>query len=171
MVILAAHDSLTANKALHWYMKPFTFLAKCQSKSVADLYKSNVRLFDIRVRVTDKNEVIACHGAYEYKADVISILQYLNSKSTKDDKIYVRIINEDTFLSSNHSNFLFWAKYKVANKFTNLTYMIIDSKKNWTTVYNDFPGVPDRCMFWTKDKDCYYPKQYADKHNIENILS
>lgn len=51
---LASHNTVTYPTIKQWYLRPFTFMARCQSRSHIEQYKRGARFFDIRVRF-DKN--------------------------------------------------------------------------------------------------------------------
>ena len=174
MVILAAHNTLSSYKALHWWLKPFTPLAKCQKLDIQGLYDNYVRMFDIRVRITKKHKVIVCHGLYDYDCDAEAVLQTLNLLSKKSDMIYVRLVNEDKFRKSNKKEFLKWCT-NMQIQFGNIKYQIVSSKKKWEVIKNldQFPAVFTHYCYWTKDKgrdtSCFIPEEYADVYNSNNI--
>ena len=93
-----SHNSLTYLPPKHWYLKPFNFMAKCQSVNYEKQYQLGSRIFDIRIRYDNNLNIVFAHGSMEYKSftekDLYDMLTYLNSKSTTDDRIWVRFLLE-----------------------------------------------------------------------------
>lgn len=59
---LGSHNSLTYLPVKQWYLKPFKWVAKCQSKTIDEQFCDyGVRLFDIRVKFNNGEPVVA-HG-------------------------------------------------------------------------------------------------------------
>lgn len=82
---IATHNSLSYAPVKQWYLKPFSWIAKCQSKSIDEQYKKGVRFFDIRL----KDHKVA-HGIIKYSIVLQDTLKYLD---TKNDVI-VRVLFE-----------------------------------------------------------------------------
>ena len=94
---IASHDSLSGYPLKTWWFYPFTFTARCQTKTVRQQFNSGVRYFDLRV-VKYKGEWYGAHGAMIYNVKLKDVLTQLYSLSlTYKSDVYVRIIIEDTF--------------------------------------------------------------------------
>lgn len=76
----------------NWLLKPFTFMARCQSKTIAEQYAAGVRMFDIRVGYNKKGNVHFRHGLMRFKGDVEVVFSWLNSQS---ERVRVRLILEE----------------------------------------------------------------------------
>lgn len=87
---LASHNSLSYAPVKQWYLKPFFWIAKCQSKNIEEQYKAGVRYFDFRLA-----GIYPAHGLIQYNADVLHELTLLNNKGD----CTVRIICEDINLA------------------------------------------------------------------------
>lgn len=92
-MVLGTHNSMTYLPLKKWYMYPFRFMSKCQSKNIDEQYKSGARIFDLRISFTKRGEVEFRHGMTSYKGNVLKTLSYLNS--LKDD-IKIRLMLENT---------------------------------------------------------------------------
>ena len=92
---VGSHDTMTYLEPKKWWLKPFKFIAKCQSKTIEEQYNDyGIRLFDLRISYDPKtNELEFRHGAMAFKGDVLKTLEWLNSR---DEKVYVRLILENT---------------------------------------------------------------------------
>lgn len=89
---LGSHNSMTYLKPKKWYMYPFQFMARCQSKSIEEQYeKYDIRVFDLRISYDINCNIEFRHGLIAYKGDVKKTLEYLNSRKTK---VYVRLLLE-----------------------------------------------------------------------------
>lgn len=91
-MILGSHNSMTYLKPKKWYLYPFQFIARCQSKTISEQYEEyNVRVFDIRISYNKKHEIEFRHGIMAYKGNVYEVLQYLNSRP---EPVMVRLVLE-----------------------------------------------------------------------------
>lgn len=91
-MILGSHNSMTYLKPKKWYLYPFQFMARCQSKSIEEQYeKYGVRLFDIRISYNKNKEIEFRHGLMAYKGCVHSIFKWLNSQK---ESVKVRLLLE-----------------------------------------------------------------------------
>lgn len=143
--LLASHNTLTYLPVKSWWMYPFTWFAKCQEKDLATQYDLGVRLFDFRVLV-HKNSLVIAHGLMKYKGDISEMLDYLASKNDSD--IVVQIVNEDTFYDSDPDLWLCLVE-ELVQKYPSLKFTLVDSKKTWTIIRDEFPkNRKSRTCFW-----------------------
>ena len=90
-MILGSHNSWSYLSVKQWWLRPFSFIAKCQDLSIIEQYNLGVRCFDLRIRFDKNPNLKVCHGIFEYNAYfILSDLKWLNDK--KD--VYVRILHE-----------------------------------------------------------------------------
>lgn len=88
---IGTHNSMSYLPPKKWYMYPFRFIAKCQSKSIEEQCKLGARMFDLRIRF-DKNGIPEFrHGSMAFKGSVEDTLEYLNSRGKR---YYVRLLLE-----------------------------------------------------------------------------
>lgn len=88
---LGTHNSMSYLPPKKWYMYPFRFMAKCQSKSIEEQYKLGARMFDLRIHY-DKNDMPEFrHGSMAFKGNVEEVLKLLNRKR---NKCYIRLLLE-----------------------------------------------------------------------------
>lgn len=168
---LASHDTMTYLKPKQWYLYPFKFIAKCQSKSIEEQYgKYGIRYFDFRVRFDKNNEPEFAHGLISYKCNVYDVLDYLNSR---EDEVWVRllleIIKEDKQQEELFKEFC----EKVENKYLNLRFHNGRKKYDWKVVYqfkNEEPTLDQKVssMTW-KIFDDWCPWFYAKIMNKKNL--
>lgn len=178
-LILASHNSFTYLKPKRWYMKPFNFMSKCQSKGIREQYNDyNVRLFDLRVAFDKHLNPYIRHGImnYGYK-DVEASLSFLNSRN---DTIYVRVILENNSREYNDkqsTSFYNYCKY-LQDKYPNIKFLDGVRKFDWVRLYdfgNNYPSMDaDFSSVKGSKIDDLWPWLYAKKHNkkaIENCKS
>lgn len=96
---LGSHNSMSYMKP-QWWMRPFAFMARCQSEDLNKQWKCGVRMFDLRI-IFNKNGIpYFAHGLATYRlpggaSNVEYVLNWLSYKASKTkDKVVVRIINE-----------------------------------------------------------------------------
>lgn len=184
---LASHDTMTYLKPKQWYLYPFRFTAKCQSKSIEKQYEQyGIRYFDLRVSYDKNNQIEFCHGSMRFKGNVEEVLEYLNNKG---EEVWIRFIlegNETTFkfkylfhqevipLVKSHLKTLFKKDCKrFEEKYTNLKFHNGRSKWDWKVVYkfkNSEPSLDQKVssMTW-KIFDDWCPWFYAKLMNKKNL--
>lgn len=189
---LASHNSLSFVKPKKWWEKLINFTAKCQSHDIQTQYIDGVRLFDIRLRrdwiscYSNDYDAISAHGLIEYKNIVIAdVLDYLNSKSTKEDPVYVQL-NLENFKYDGDRDYVWFRELfkKCAETYQNLIFCggyvkhpwrkIIDcedptiDQKNWE--FMDFtwqPTTTEKIKRFFVNLFHFSPKYWAKKNNQE----
>ena len=94
---LASHNSWSYLPVRKWYMKPFAFVARCQSIGIEEQYRRGVRCFDLRLRWSDTGKRLLVHGMMEYELPTYQLdgqLEWLNKMSSNADPIYVRVMHD-----------------------------------------------------------------------------
>lgn len=83
-----------------WWLRPFAFMARCQSKNIHDQYAYGARMFDLRVVFDKSGKPYFAHGLASYKdEDVYETLEWLQMFSRMHEYrtgelIVVRVLNE-----------------------------------------------------------------------------
>lgn len=88
---LGSHNSMTYLPPKKWYLYPFRFMARCQSKTIEEQYELGIRMFDIRIAFDKKGRPEFRHGLIAYKGEVEPIFKFLNER--KDT--HVRLLLEE----------------------------------------------------------------------------
>lgn len=176
--MLGSHNAWSYLKPSKWYLKPFAFTAKCQSKNIEEQYNSSSRLFDLRIRFDKYQDPIICHGGMEYKyskKQLESDLFWLNKQS---DKIWIRIILD---IRSSHSGTDEWQElvfadycHELVEKYPNLIFTCgeeLPSGKRVVELDNvDIPVIEKYSSVCPpKLIDDWIPSIYAKLNNKENI--
>ena len=130
---LGTHDSMTYLPPKRWYLYPFKFMAKCQSKDIETQYKLGARMFDLRVKFNDGNPEFA-HGLLTFKGDVFATLSYLNTKGA-----YIRLLLEATKENEYQENHFIKFCQFCEQSYTNLTFFCGRRKFDWKQLYK-FPA-------------------------------
>ena len=92
-MILQAHNSWSYLKPKVWWLRPFAFMARCQSKDIFEQYeKYGVRCFDLRVKIKKNGEVVVAHGELAYKITRDELMKHL--KFINDKECIVRVFHE-----------------------------------------------------------------------------
>lgn len=151
-----------------WWMKPFRFIAKCQSKSIEEQYeKYGVRLFDIRISY-DKNGIPEFrHGAIAFKGNVYDTFRYLDSKETP---VYIRLI-----LEKDGQEELFKRDCKLwETGYQNLIFFCGVRKSDWKRLYSFKVELKLTQLVGSMcGRKIYsvWPWLYASLHNRENLTA
>lgn len=77
MTKLGSHNTMTYLPVRQWYLKPFWWMARCQSKDIKEQSKYT-DFFDIRVRFDKNDNPVFAHGLIEYKFDY-EVFKYINT--------------------------------------------------------------------------------------------
>lgn len=88
---IATHNSATGENGYSW-TKLVSLFSKCQNKTLIEQYNVGVRLFDIRVRKTNRGLVCA-HGLWESKKSTFDLLKGLND-IIENDTCYITLVYE-----------------------------------------------------------------------------
>ena len=94
----ASHNSMTYLPARQWWLKPFAWIARCQSKSIKEQLKAGVRYFDLRIRFDKNGLPVFAHGLAEYDASLLTVcreIHFFSITSTNVEKSYIRITLEN----------------------------------------------------------------------------
>lgn len=171
-MVYGSHNTMTYLKPKKWYMYPFQFIARCQSKSIEEQYeKYGVRMFDLRIAYDNNLDREFRHGAMAYKGDVIKVLDYL-----RDKDVYVRLTlehNDKDDLKSALVEACFiddckkWEEYYPGIKFFNGR-----RKSDWKQLYkfkiSDLEITQMVSSMTGTKLDDWWPWIYAKTHNKSN---
>ena len=168
---LASHDSMTYSKPKKWYMYPFQFFARCQSKTIEEQYEDyGIRYFDLRIKFDEMGCPEFAHGLMTYKEDVHRILHYLNDKG---EEVQIRLLLE-THKEDDLQELYFVCFCETCQKnFDNLKFHCGRRKFDWKQLYdfkNPEPSLDQKVssMTW-KIWDDWCPYFYAKHMNKKNI--
>lgn len=173
-MILASHNSWSFHPPKNWWMRPFSFVAKCQSKNIKEQYETGVRLFDLRVRFDKKGEPILAHGLMEYKSMwLMGDLGFLNGQKYSIVRVILETSKED---ERQEKLFKDWC-LNIRREFKNVRFIGGNRKFDWTNIYKfgtfepaivgEFSSVPNN-KWYSKINDLW-PWLWAKLHNDEVV--
>lgn len=172
--MIGSHNSFTFLPATKWYLRPFSFIWRCQDKNIKEQKALGVEFLDVRIRIISKvknNSIITtytlCHGLVDLgNVKFIDLIQLINFIESFDCK-YRLIIEEDKFYAP-----IEYIKAYIKTHATNCIYFGL--KKPWTCYffkediqYVDYSYVP----IYTGEKPegakfvLNTIKKWARKHN------
>lgn len=133
-MILGSHNTLSYLKPTKWWMRPFRFMAQCQSLPLKQQWEVGCRVFDIRL-IFDKKDGSprAAHGLMEFGDEntIYTALCFLNCRAKETgEKVYVRLLNER---DENYDRFIGFCETLC---FPNLIFFGCNNKKTWERLYN-----------------------------------
>ena len=184
-MIIGSHNSMSyAKPVCAWYLKPFVWMARCQKANLhKQFFEYGVRYFDLRVKFKEYGLPGFYHGAVCWGELVYNTLQRLEDfAKTTNDKIYVRIILEQNFKSSDQVyqdiKFKEFCKY-IQDIYKGLTFVGGRRKYDWELLYDfhtEEPTLDDQYSSTThpfgsnKNSifakiDDFWPWLYARLHN------
>lgn len=170
---LGTHNSMSYLPAKKWYLTPFKFMARCQSKSIEEQYELGARMFDLRVAFDKSNSPEFRHGMMRYKGNVLLALETLNHLSKANGKkLYVRFILE-TKKESAAQELLFIKLCKTCESlYPDLRFFGGNRKFDWKKMYgfkNREPKITQLISSMTGTVlDDWYPRLYAKFFNKKN---
>lgn len=164
---IGTHNSMTYLNPKKWYLYPFRFIARCQSKTIEEQYELGIRLFDIRISYNKDGNPEFRHGLMSYDKDVFQTLSYLNSKKVP---IKIRILLEENKASERNENFFKLSLMSFQSSFPNLIFYEGRRKFDWKQIVK-LPTLeveqPISSMMGNKIDDLW-PWLYAKLHNKQN---
>lgn len=136
---LASHNSISYAPVVQWYFKPFFWVTKCQSKSIEEQYNAGVKYFDIRL-----DGGIPAHGLIHYKARILDIFEYLNSKGDCTVRILCENLKkEEEFkfsckvLENHYKDIVFCGGWDRNNR-SNIVYKFKNPEPSCEDLYSSF---------------------------------
>ena len=122
-MILGSHNSWSYLPVKQWWLRPFSFIAKCQDVDIKTQYENyDVRCFDLRLRFDKNKNLYVVHGLIKYQIteeELLYILNYLNSK--KD--CWIRVIHDvrNKYYYNDNESFIEKCK-ELETKFPNIKF-------------------------------------------------
>lgn len=175
-MILGSHNSWSYLPSKKWWMKPFTFIAKCQDKNILTqnlLY--NVNCFDLRIRFNKKGKIVIAHGFMEYKyskEDLIKDLNFLNLKNCVVVRILHEVRTKKQYTKESTSRFINFC-IAAQQMFPNIKFWCGRNLYNWNIEYNFSynPSCEEKYSSVCSPKliDDWFPRLFA-KYNNKKIL-
>jgi len=176
-MVIGSHNSWSYLPLQQWWMKPFFFIARCQSKSIYEQYhKYNVRCFDLRIRFDKNDNIIIAHGFAKYKISdeqLADDLDFINSTKDSYVRVLLEIRNQKAYTDHQREMFRQWCD-KVVKDYPNIIFWCGRSLVNYTNpdyIFKNNPSCEEKyssvCKpLWVDD---WCPWIYAKLHNKENI--
>lgn len=97
---LGTHNSGTSSKLI-WWQRPFGYLlnltSRCQTLSIEDQLKNNVRLFNLQVTFY-KNECVFSHGLCIYTDKLLDAIESMKQYANKKSPVYFQLFLDKNFL-------------------------------------------------------------------------
>lgn len=135
--IIASHDTMSYEKPKAWYLKPFHFVAKCQSLSIFDQYEQyGIRLFDLRIRWNKKdNKWVFSHGCMVFDTpDVEDILSWLNDRGSCMVRLVLEYNSPTKNIDEISDRFCTFCDEVIKN-FPNIQFFEFRRKYDWKKLY------------------------------------
>lgn len=168
---IGTHNSMTYLKPKKWYMYPFQFIARCQSKTIQEQYEDyNIRLFDIRIKYDYNGDPEFRHGSMAYKGNVYEILSYLNSRK---EHVKVRIILETKKEDKINERYFVRDLFRFYELYPNITFYEGRRKFDWKQLMT-LPTLNVRQIISSMDEsklNDLWPWLYAKRYNHNNLLN
>jgi len=169
-MILGSHNSWSYLPPRHWWMRPFAFMARCQSVDIKTQYeKYGVRCFDLRIRY-EKWKLQVAHGSIVYditEKQLKDDLEYLDSKGD----CFVRILHEARTKKQYEPSKPFFQSfcYTLNSDYPNIYWWCGRNLYNWQRDYNfnKEPSCEENYSSVSKPRliDDWWPWLYARLNN------
>jgi len=144
-MVLGSHNSWSFLKAKKWWVKPFAFMAKCQSVPIAtQYYFYDVRCFDLRLNFDKKGNLFISHGGVRYDYTLEDLMNDLSFLNNRTDKCYLRLLydvrTKKGYTDVGRQKFVEYCKM-FEEKFPNLLFWCGRCVYNWNVEYK-FKNTP-----------------------------
>ena len=96
-MVKASHNTFSYAEPLQWWLRPFAFVARCQSKTLTEQFGEGIRIFDLRLRREKDGEWVIAHNAFVYARGIkiLHALEWLDEVARESDlPVYVRVLHE-----------------------------------------------------------------------------
>ena len=94
----ASHNTFSYAEPLQWWLRPFAFVARCQSKTLQEQVEAGIRVFDLRIRQDKNGEWVIAHNAFIYVRGIEAVyyfMKQLDDMARESDlPVYVRVLHE-----------------------------------------------------------------------------
>ena len=156
--MLGSHNSATYLNARKWWMKPFSWMAKCQNNTILNQIQLGATVFDFRIRLKGYidpdnliNNVRIVHGLVEYGNNYTfkSILDTLNS-CNQNKSLYAIIVYDKQYGGAKYYDFYEKLIKELVRIYSNIDFQFIDDKSTWNII-KDFEN-----KTWTEEKVLYW---------------
>lgn len=108
-MVLQSHNSWSYVRPKKWWLRPFAFVAKCQSVPIYVQYLDySVRSFDLRVRFDKNGNAVFAHGYMEFDIsydDLIDDLKFINSRKDCTVRVIHEVRNEKQYTKESIEHF------------------------------------------------------------------
>ena len=173
-MILGSHNSWSYLPIKQWWLKPFSFIGRCQNLSIEKQYNKGVRCFDLRVRF-NKSKIKVCHGYFQYDTDRDELyydLEWLNSKKDVLVRVIHEVRNKKQYTNYSFISFNNFCNY-ISVKYQNIRFWCGRNVYNWNIDYKFTfePSCEEKYSSVCKPKiiDDWWPWLFA-KLNNKRIL-
>lgn len=156
--MLGSHNSATYLNPRKWWMKPFSWMAKCQNNTILNQIQLGATVFDFRIRLKGYidpdnliNNVRIVHGLVEYGNNYTfkSILDTLNS-CNQNKSLYAIIVYDKQYGGAKYYDFYEKLIKELVQIYSNIDFQFIDDKSTWNII-KDFEN-----KTWTEEKVLYW---------------
>jgi len=184
---IASHNSFSYLPVRRWWMWPFRWMARCQRVDFDRQLELGAGLFDLRIRYTENNDLIICHGLMEYRhpkrwthAETFlgDFFDKLNKKGG-----YCRVVLETNKPDSHQEDHFRSYCYYLQTVYRNIHFFGGNNRTDWgckNPIFNFGTKLEDlddkysstTNLFpwaWMRRLDDLCPIIYAKLHNKENV--
>ena len=140
---IGSHDTMTYAKPIAWFLRPFHFVARCQSKTIYEQYeKYGCRLFDLRVRYNIKEHKWEfAHGCMIFKTEPVEdILSWLNTKGDSIVRIVLEYNRPNKNINEISKLFVDFCA-KIVDEYPNIQFFEFTRKYDWNKLFT-YHGEP-----------------------------
>lgn len=173
-IVLASHNSFT-HLPVKWYMGPFNFMSRCQSKTVKEQFEDyGVRIFDMRVSFDKEGIPHIKHGFMDYGVVNNLTLEWLDEKA-KSEKVYIRVILEKSKWNCTEEQESLFSTYcaHLEGTYRNILFTEGRRKYDWKQLFQFKNSTPSMEADFASVKggllNDLWPRLYARKHNRKAI--
>jgi hypothetical protein len=146
----ATHNSATGEKPSNIWAKLFSCIAKCQTKTIVEQYKTGTTLFDIRVKFNNVGVLCCRHGLAEYNKTLWDVCKEINNLNRQNKNKPVLMVTYEGKITSAEEGEFFQDVYNTFSVFPHIYLGYVSVKKpEWRIIYNS-PHQPTYTCNYTK---------------------
>lgn len=178
--MLGSHNSATYLNPRKWWMKPFSWMAKCQNNTILNQIQLGATVFDFRIRLKGYinpdnliNNVRIVHGLVEYGNNYTfkSILDTLNS-CNQNKSLYAIIVYDKQYGGAKYYDFYEKLIKELVRIYSNIDFQFVDDKSTWNIIkdFDKKTWSEEKVLYWKFSKKTPIPWPQLEDNGVMPFL-
>lgn len=178
--MLGSHNSATYLNPRKWWMKPFSWMAKCQNNTILNQIQLGATVFDFRIRLKgyiDPDNLIKnvriVHGLVEYGNNytfecILNTIEFY----TRQKQLYVIIVYDKQYGGKKYYNFYEKLIKELVQKYPSIDFQFVDDKSTWNIIkdFDKKTWSEEKVLYWKFSKKTPIPWPQLEDNEVMPFL-